>query len=191
MFLTNFSDIGVYLKLDNKDFITVSDCLNGNGRSYEIIVDKYQKMVFRLANKFVKNFDDAEEITQSVFVKAYENLNSYDPKYKFFSWLYRIAVNEAINFEKRKKNTEMINENMRSSELDPDRIYDNNVLSDNITDALMGLDMIYRIPVVLKHFLDYTYKELSYLLGVPEKTVKSRLFTGRQLLKEILTKKRV
>jgi RNA polymerase sigma-70 factor (ECF subfamily) len=181
----------VYLKLDNEDFITVSDCLNGNGRSYEIIVDKYQKMVFRLANKFVKNFDDAEEITQSVFVKAYENLNSYDPKYKFFSWLYRIAVNEAINFEKRKKNTEMINENMRSSELDPDRIYDNNVLSDNITDALMGLDMIYRIPVVLKHFLDYTYKELSYLLGVPEKTVKSRLFTGRQLLKEILTKKRV
>jgi RNA polymerase sigma-70 factor (ECF subfamily) len=181
----------VYLQLDDEDFITVCDCLNGNGRSYEKIVDKYQKLVFRLANKFVKDFDDAEEITQSVFVKAYENLNSYNPKYKFFSWLYRIAVNEAINYEKRKKNNEMIDDNIRSFDQDPDKIYDDNVLNDNIIDALMDLDMIYRLPVVLKHFLDYSYKELSYLLGVPEKTVKSRLFTGRQLLKDILLKKRV
>jgi RNA polymerase sigma-70 factor (ECF subfamily) len=177
--------------LDNEDFIAVSDCLNGNGRSYEIIVDKYHKVIFRLANKFVKDFDDAEEITQSVFVKAYENLSSYNPKYKFFSWLYRITVNEAINFDKRRKDTEEINENHSSGSNDPDQIYDNNTLSDNIIGALMELDMIYRLPVVLKHFLDYSYKELSYLLGVPEKTVKSRLFTGRQLLKDILTKKRV
>ena len=177
--------------MDDEDFITVCDCLNGNGRSYEKIVDKYQKLVFRLANKFVKDFDDAEEITQSVFVKAYENLNSYNPKYKFFSWLYRIAVNEAINYEKRKKKNEIIDENIRSHNQDPDKIYDDNVLNDNIIDALMDIDMLYRLPVVLKHFLDYSYKELSYLLDVPEKTVKSRLFTGRQLLKDILMKKRV
>lgn len=181
----------MYLQLDNEDFITVRECLKGNGRSYEIIVDKYHKVIFRLANKFVRDFDDAEEITQSVFVKAYENLSKYDPKYKFFSWLYRIAVNEAINFEKRKRNTEVQEEEIKSQEQDPDRIFDNNVMSDNIKDALMELDMIYRLPVVLKHFLDYSYKELSYLLGVPEKTVKSRLYSGRQLLKDILMKKRV
>ena len=181
----------MYLHLENEDFIIVSECLNGNGRSYEKIVDKYQKIIFRLANKLVRDFDDAEDITQSVFVKAYENLNKYNPKYKFFSWLYRITINEAINFEKRKKNNGTIDKNIRSSEHDPDRIYDNNVLSDNINEALMCLDMIYRLPIVLKHFLDYSYKELSDLIGVPEKTVKSRLFTGRQLLKEILTKKRV
>lgn len=181
----------MYLQLENEDFILVSDCLSGKGRSYEIIVEKYNKIIFRLANKFVKDFDDAEEITQSVFVKAYENLKDYNPKYKFFSWLYRITVNESINFEKRKKSVEKISENFRSVNDDPDKIYDNNALSDVITDALMELDMLYRIPVVLKHFLDYSYKELSYLLGVPEKTVKSRLFTGRQLLKDILIKKRV
>lgn len=181
----------MYLQLENEDFILVSDCLSGKGRSYEIIVEKYNKIIFRLANKFVKDFDDAEEITQSVFVKAYENLKDYNPKYKFFSWLYRITVNESINFEKRKKSVEKISENFRSVNDDPDKIYDNNALSDVITDALMELDMLYRMPVVLKHFLDYSYKELSYLLGVPEKTVKSRLFTGRQLLKDILIKKRV
>lgn len=181
----------MYLHLENEDFILVRDCLSGNGRSYEIIVEKYHKIIFRLANKFVRDFDDAEEITQAVFVKAYEKLDEYNPKYKFFSWLYRITVNEAINFEKRRKNVEEISENLRSVNDDPEKIYDNNELSDMITDALMDLDMLYRLPVVLKHFLDYSYKELSYLLGVHEKTVKSRLFTGRQLLKDILTKKRV
>ncbi len=64
-------------------------------------------------------------------------------------------------------------------------------MSKKITDALMELDMLYRLPVVLKHFLDYSYKELSFLLSVPEKTVKSRLFTGRQLLKNLLSDMRV
>ena len=181
----------MYLQLENEDFKLVSDCLSGNGRSYEVLVEKYHKIIFRMANKLVKDFDDAEEITQSVFVKAYENLKNYNPNYKFFSWLYRIAVNEAINFDKRKRNSEEINENIISDEDTPDRIYDNNDLSEKIIDALMQLDMIYRLPVVLKHFLDYSYKELSYLLGVPEKTIKSRLFTGRQLLKDILIKKSV
>ena len=181
----------MYLQLENEDYLLVRDCLSGNGRSYGVLVEKYHKIIFRLANKLVKDFDDAEEITQSVFVKAYENLKNYNPNYKFFSWLYRITVNESINFEKRKKSVEKISENLRSVNDDPDKIYDNNVLSDVITEALMELDMLYRMPVVLKHFLDYSYKELSYLLGVPEKTVKSRLFTGRQLLKDILVKKRV
>ena len=181
----------MYLQLENEDFNLVRDCLKGNGKSYEIIVEKYHKIIFRLANKFVKDFDDAEEITQSVFVKAYENLNDYNPKYKFFSWLYRITVNESINFGKRRKNVEEISENLSSVENDPEKIYDSNELSDNITDALMELDMNYRFPVVLKHFLNYSYKELSYLLDVPEKTVKSRLFTGRQLLKDILIKKNI
>ena len=177
--------------METEDYKVVADCLNGNGRAYEILVDKYNKVIFRLANKFVKNSDDAEEIAQSVFVKAYENLNDYNPKYKFFSWLYRITVNESINFGKKKKNVEQINENHSSVEHDPSKIYDDNVLGENIIDALMELEMIYRLPVVLKHFLEYSYKELSYLLGVPEKTVKSRLFTGRQLLKNLLVNKRV
>jgi RNA polymerase sigma-70 factor (ECF subfamily) len=177
--------------LEAEDFILVNDCLDGNGKSYEILVEKYHKIVFRLANKFVKDFDDAEEITQSVFVKAFESLNDYNPKYKFFSWLYRITVNESINFGKRKKNNVELNEYQKSNEKQPDKIYENNIMSDNITDALMELDMLYRLPVVLKHFLDYSYKELSFLLSVPEKTVKSRLFTGRQLLKNLLLEMRV
>ena len=139
----------------------------------------------------IRNYDDSEEITQTVFVKAYENLNSYNPKYKFFSWLYRITVNETLNFSKKRSYTEEINENITNDEENPDEIYYQTEKGEKIQDALMELDMLYRIPVVLKHFLNYSYKELSDLLGIPEKTVKSRLFTGRQLLKDILIKKSV
>lgn len=181
----------MYLELENEDNILVKNCLNGDKKSFETLVEKYYKIIFRLANKFVRDFDDAEEITQLAFVKAYENLNEYKPKYKFFSWLYRIAINESINLEKKKKKLEKIDENLKSTEFDPAEITDNNSISDKISEALMALDIDYRLPVVLKHFLQYSYKELSYLLNIPEKTVKSRLFTGRQLLKNIFINKKI
>jgi len=177
--------------MELEDNNLVSRCLKGDTEAFDTLVEKYYKIIFRLARKMLKNYDDAEEITQSVFVKAYENLNKYNPKYKFFSWLYRITVNETLNFSKKKSYTVEINESVANDDDDPDKIYNQNELGEKIQDALMELDMLYRLPVVLKHFLNYSYKELGDLLGIPEKTVKSRLFTGRQLLKDILIKKSV
>jgi RNA polymerase sigma-70 factor, ECF subfamily len=171
------------------DKILVKESLNGDKKAFEEIVEKYYKIIYRLAYRIIRNNDDAEEITQIVFVKAYENLGSYNPKFKFFSWLYRITVNESLNFSKRQNFTEKLNEKHSTSEKNPDVIYDQTERSEKIQDALMELDMIYRLPVVLKHFMDYSYKEISYLIDIPEKTVKSRLFEGRHLLKNILVKK--
>ncbi len=177
--------------MNREDVVLVKECLEGNRKSFEELVEKYYKVIYRLSFRLLHNRDDAEEITQSVFVKAYENLDSYNPKYKFFSWLYRITVNESINYSKKQSYSEEINDELRSNEEKPDEIYDRIETGEHIQNALMELDMLYRLPVVLKHFLNYSYKELSYLLGVPEKTVKSRLFTGRQMLKDILVKKRI
>jgi RNA polymerase sigma-70 factor (ECF subfamily) len=174
---------------DDKDL--VRECLEGSRRSFEEIVEKYYKVVYRLAFRLLHNDDDAQEITQTVFIKAYENLNSYNPKFKFFSWLYRITVNEALNYSKKQSYTEKLSDEYSTTEANPDEMYDKSELGDKIQFALMELDMLYRVPVVLKHFLDYSYKELSEMLGVPEKTVKSRLFTGRQQLKDILIKNKV
>ncbi|MEO8398977.1 MAG: RNA polymerase sigma factor [Ignavibacteriaceae bacterium] len=177
--------------MKDDDQLYVIETLSGNGKSFEFLVDKYYKTVFRVASKLVRSNDDAEEITQIVFVKAYEKLSSFNPNYKFFSWLYKIAINESINFSKSLKYSEDINEQQDKDGNMPDEIYDKNELSDSIQNALMQIDMLYRIPVVLKHFLDYSYKEISLIIDVPEKTVKSRLFEGRQLLKEILIKNKV
>jgi RNA polymerase sigma-70 factor (ECF subfamily) len=174
---------------DDKDL--VKECLEGSRSSFEEIVEKYYKVVYRLAFRLLHDKDNAEEITQIVFVKAYENLSSYNPKFKFFSWLYRITINEALNYSKKQSYTEKLNEEYITTEENPDEIYDKSELGDKIQVALMEVDMLYRVPVVLKHFLDYSYKELSDMLGIPEKTVKSRLFTGRQQLKDILIKNKV
>ena len=173
------------------DQILVTKCLKGDKNSFEEIVEKYYKIIYRLAFRILRNKDDAEEITQTVFVKAYENLGTYNAKFKFFSWLYRITLNESINFSKRKDFSEELSEKQSTSEDNPEDTYDQSEVSENIQNALMELDILYRIPVVLKHFMDYSYKEIGHLLDIPEKTVKSRLFTGRQLLKDILVKKRV
>jgi len=177
--------------MNSDDQILVTECLKGNKNSFEEIVEKYYKIIYRLAHRIMRNSDDAEEITQRVFVKAYENLGTYNSKFKFFSWLYRITLNESINFSKRKDFSEELNEKHKTTEGNPETIYDQTEINENIQNALMELDLLYRIPVVLKHFMDYSYKEIGTLLDVPEKTVKSRLFTGRQLLKDILVKKKV
>lgn len=177
--------------MDTDDKVLVQECLEGSRKSFELIVEKYYKTVFRLSFRILHNSDDAEEITQTVFIKAFENLDKYNPKFKFFSWLYRIAINEALNFSKKQSYTEKLNDEYSTNEENPDQIYDRSELGEKIQVALLELDMLYRVPVVLKHFLDYSYKELSDLLDIPEKTVKSRLFTGRQLLKDILIKNKV
>ena len=175
----------------DKDTELIERARNGDIAAFKELVTEHKRNVYYLAYDLTRCREDAEDVSQEVFIKAYNSLKNFRGDAKFGSWLYRITVNESINFEKRNKKVEQISENLRSVNYDPDKIYDNNALSDVITDALMELDMLYRMPVVLKHFLDYSYKELSYLLGVPEKTVKSRLFTGRQLLKDLLVKKRV
>ncbi len=174
---------------DDKELVRES--LQGSRKSFEEIVNKYHKTIYRLAYRLLHDNDNAEEITQIVFIKAFENLKSYNPKFKFFSWLYRIAINETLNFSKKQSYTEKLNNEFSSEVENPDVIYGRNELGEKIEDALMELDLLYRVPLVFKHFMDYSYKEISELLAIPEKTVKSRLFTGRQLLKEILIKNKV
>jgi len=172
--------------MDDEDYKLVRRCLDGDADSFGDIVDKYQKPVFRLAMRMVKNYDDAEDITQIVFIKIYDKLESFNPKYKFFSWLYRIAINETINYCKKKNKLDYIEENEKSGDKNPEEIYSELEIGEKVQSAIMQIDMFYRIPLVLKHFMNYSYKELGEILEIPEKTVKSRLFTARQLLKDIL-----
>ena len=176
---------------NEEDSHLINECLNGNADSYKYLVDRYYKIIFRLANKFLRNYDEAEEITQIVFVKAYENLSKYNPKHKFFSWLYKIAVNESINYDKRKKYSEKLDDEFSSQTENPEIFHDKSEIKEIVRNSIMQLDMIYRLPILLRHFDNLSYKELSFILGIPEKKVKSRLYTGRQLLRDLLIKNKV
>jgi RNA polymerase sigma-70 factor (ECF subfamily) len=169
------------------DAILVDACLKGDNGAYEELVRRYQMPIYNLALRMVKAPEDAEDITQTVFVKAYEKLDSYDPGHRFFSWVYRIAVNESINLCKRKRRTDPYESGVTYAYgHTPEESFRDGELSEHIADAISRLKMDYRLVLVLKHFHDFSYEEMSEVLQIPEKTVKSRLFTARQQLKAVL-----
>jgi RNA polymerase sigma-70 factor (ECF subfamily) len=175
--------------IEQDDLGFVERCLSGDNKAFEAIVEKYQKPVFNAVFRIVNDYDDSEDVTQAAFVKAYEKLRSFNRKYKFFSWLYRIAVNESINFVNSRKNLEELSESVMSNEKTPDETLDGIDSSERIRDALLDLKLEYRTVVVLKHFQNLSYQEISYIIDVPEKTVKARLFAARERLKGILLRK--
>lgn len=173
------------------DVQLVSECLSGNLKAFETIVDRYQKPIFNVALRMVHNRDDAEDISQSVFVKAFENLASFNPRYKFFSWIYRMVINESINFLKQRRPGADLPPVAVSQEKTPEENFNELWLQENLLNAMLKLEVHYRAIIVLKHFEGFSYEEISYILEIPVKTVKSRLFTARQNLRDILIKEGV
>ena len=157
-------------------------------KAFERIVDKYEKTIFNIAFRIVNDYEDAMDITQTAFMKAYENIDSYNPSHKFFSWLYKITVNESLNHLNKKKRTEKLDNNVAINLESPEEYTAHSEISRRLQYALMKLKFDYRIVVILRHFNSLSYREIGDVLDIPEKTVKSRLFTGRQLLRDILIK---
>jgi RNA polymerase sigma-70 factor (ECF subfamily) len=165
----------------------VRACLAGDQRAFEMLVRKYEKPIYNLALRMLKDRDNAMDVTQTTFVKAYEKLGSYDDKHGFFSWIYRIAINESINLSKRSKRQDEYESGVTAAlPATQEEGRQADALSDEIEQAIEKLSLDYRMVIVLKHFQDFSYEEMAEVLRIPEKTVKSRLFSARQQLKEIL-----
>jgi RNA polymerase sigma-70 factor (ECF subfamily) len=173
------------------DRTLVRECLNGDTRSFELLIDQYQKVLFNVALRMLNNREDAMDVTQTCFIKAYEKLETYDPKYKFFSWIYKIMVNESLNLINRRKSFEEVDRNLSSQGKTPAEDYEETWLAERVQSAIIKLPMDYRRVIVLRHFGNLSYKEMSGALDVPEKTVKSRLYTARRLLRDLLVSRGV
>jgi RNA polymerase sigma-70 factor (ECF subfamily) len=169
------------------DVRCVARCLRGDATGFEPIVARYQRVMFAVALRMLGDYEDAKDVTQNAFIRAYEGLDTYDPERRFFSWLYRIVVNECLNFRRARRPTEPLQEAMEEpAEAGPLRQAENGERSVRIDAALVQLPEDQRMVVVLRHFADLSYAEIGDVLGVPEKTVKSRLFEARQRLGALL-----
>lgn len=155
-------------------------------KAFEQIVLAYQKPLYTAAYKIVEDQDEAEDVLQNAFIKAFENLRSYKKSYKLFSWLYRITLNEALNTLHSKKRFEGLSGEYQSGEKSGEEVVHESELSRALDSALRELKLEYRLVIILNHFHDRSYSEMSYILNIPVKTVKSRLFTARNMLRELL-----
>ena len=170
----------------DRDAALVNDCKRGDRRAMSQLVSQYQRPVFNAAYRILGNMDDAADTTQIVFLKVFEHIADYDSKFKFFSWVYRIAINESLNQVKKRRNQEPLADSQASSWRGPAEELDAARLSSRVQGALMLLNEDYRTVVVLKHISGCSYQQISGILQLPEKTVKSRLYSARQLMKKTL-----
>lgn len=167
------------------DNALVKQCLNGNNEAFDILVKRYELPMYRTALRIVKNSDDAKDVTQNGFIKAWEKLSTYNSDHRFYSWLYRIIMNESLNECRRKKNTEQL-KLVREKEKEQESIHNpvNDPRLQKLKEAIASLPEDQRLIIELKHFENLTYKEISEVLEIEVKTVKSRLFTARSKLGE-------
>ncbi len=171
---------------NSRDERLIRRCQQGDRRALEELLDEYQRPVYNAAFRILGNPEDASDVTQSVFLKAFENFDRYNPEYKFFSWIYRIAINESINHINRGKREQALEDTEPSAVRGPVEETEADAVSARIQSALMKLQEDYRMVIVLRHFSELSYREISEVLHIPEVTVKSRLYSARQLLKDNL-----
>ncbi len=167
------------------------ECRSGDRKAFERLVEKYQKTVFNIALRMVRDREDAEDVAQAAFIKVYQRLDTFNPELKFFSWLYRIVVNESLNFLKQNRRHEPLDDAAAEMPEGDEKMEgeQREEAERKIQSGLMDLRVDYRAVVVLRHFQDLSYAEIAQILGISEKKVKSRLFTARMMLRDILLRK--
>jgi RNA polymerase sigma-70 factor (ECF subfamily) len=165
--------------------------LAGDTQAYGELVEIHQRVLYNVALRMVGNREDAQDVTQVAFIKAYQKLATFDRSRKFFSWVYRIMWNESLNLVQRRPRHEALDEELPAGQPTPDADSEQRETNELIHDAIQELPADYRQVILLRHFAQLSYQEMSRIIELPEKTVKSRLFTARRLLGSILERRGV
>jgi RNA polymerase sigma-70 factor (ECF subfamily) len=179
---TNFFQASVYVCNDAEDLADVVRCLEGDHAPFQNLVDRYHRPFFTFALRVLGNREEASDAVQTTFVKVYENLGTFDQSRRFFSWAYRILVNECLNVRRAERPSEPIDPNLVARSSSPLEDVERKERRRQVQAAILELPVEYRNVIVLHYFNGLAYEEISDTLGVPLKTVKSRLYTARQRL---------
>jgi RNA polymerase sigma-70 factor, ECF subfamily len=169
--------------VDEPDPELVDAARSGDLGAFEQLVRRYQGDVWRLAFHLVRDDTMADDVTQDAFVRAFRFLRRYRAEAKFSTWLFTIARNCAMDELRRATRR---TRTTRRAELEVDGVAADHNISLEVRDAIAGLALDLREPIVLIDMFGMPYKEVARLLSVPEGTVKSRVHRARELLMETL-----
>lgn len=163
----------------------------GDSQSFGFLVERYEGKLRRYARRFLLGYEDAEDLVQDVFLKAYTNIQSFDTSRSFNSWIYRIAHNEFINAIKKKGKEPM-------PFFDPDTLFPHPLSNDHpeqdlkdtetkeMLDEFLGqLDAKYREPLVLYYYEDMDYAGIGDVMHIPQSTVGVRINRGKTQLQKV------
>ena len=180
---------------DQTDHIYIERILAGEPQVYTFLVEKYKNMIFTMVVKMLKNTEEAEEVAQDVFVKAYKALPRFKGEAKFSTWIYRIAYNTSLDAIKKQKrvvysdNIDQINEGDLGVMQDALGYMEDKERKAVINGALMQLPEVDVTMITLYYFEELSLKEIAAIVGQSVSNVKVKLFRGRKKLLGILKTK--
>jgi len=186
-----------YLKArEATDSELVEMIINVTPRAYRQIIKRYQTKLFSYLYRLIGNREETEDLLQNVFVKVYNNLDRFDRRKKFSSWIYRIAHNEAVNFLKKKGKKKFISLEditttkdkleISTSGKSPADSWIKKELKKEVEVAMEKLPAKYKEVLILRYFLDKSYGEMSEILGKPVNTVGTLLNRAKKKLLQVL-----
>ncbi len=179
---------GVALNACDIDIIKM--CLGGNTDAFEELITRYKKLIFNTAYRMMGNREEAEDITQEVFIKIYNSLSKYDPEFKFSTWALRITSNLCVDWlRKRKGETVPIEEvyDLKDNGLTPEDEYISKERQKRVQAAINKLPDKYKELIILFHHRNLSYQEIMGITGETLTIVKNRLYRARQMLKDELS----
>jgi RNA polymerase sigma-70 factor (ECF subfamily) len=160
----------------------------GDTEAFGRLVTRHQQTVFNIAYRLTGNRQEAEDVAQEAFIRAYRALDRFDPQRPFAPWLYRIATNTALNWLKRRRPEVALDGEMLLADTSPGPEAQAIAAdtSAQLRAAIAALPPNHRAVIELRHFQGLSYREMSEALGVPLSDVKSWLFRARRRLRRML-----
>jgi len=179
---------------DRPDGEIVKAVLRGGVEAYRVLVHRYERRVYAVARGMLRSHDEADEVAQEAFVRAYQSLHTFDTSRAFFPWLCRITVNLAITLSQQRdrRGSDSLDEYERRAgheapaDDDPSRVAEQRELEAAVGRALSELPDGMREVFILRTFDDLSYQEISEVLGLPKGTVMSRLARARERVRDRL-----
>lgn len=177
------------------DYDYVKKAIGGNQKAYAVLMDRYRNSIYHMMFKMVKNRDDSDDLTLEAFGKAFAKLPSYEPRYAFSTWLFKIAINNCIDHI-RKKRLKMLSiddpiepggdhnfsSNIVAPTLDPEQNFIRSQRLELMRSVMNKLSLKYRLMIELRFFEELSYEEIATELNIPLGTVKAQLFRAKEIM---------
>ncbi len=177
-------------KLSDEEVVEITR--TKNKEAYSEIIKRYQGKLMRYAKYLVNDNERASDVVQDAFIKAYINLNSFDTKRKFSSWIYRIVHNEAVNLINKYKKEKPLFENIDfDSGINIEEEYTQNEVRKMVKNCLEEMSLLYREPLSLYYLEEKSYKEISDILRIPIGTVGTRINRAKLIMRQICQRKKI
>ena len=179
----------------NEDTELVALAQKGSTNSFNKLVDKYHSRIYSLTYQMTSNREDAEDLTQEIFIKAFEALPRFKGRSSFYTWLYRIGINKTINYRKKRNRNRPISIDALDQDITYDKVYTEldskdsplrhiglNELQVKLNEAMQRLSLKHRTVVVMHDIEGIPHDEIAKIVGVSVGTIRSRLFYARRQL---------